>query len=160
MIDVIKIPEQRKGVLIGKKGSVKGKLEGKTRTKITIDDAVEIEGEPLEVLKAKEIIKAIGRGFSPETAFRLLDDEFRLVIINLGQESEKKIRRVFSRIIGKEGKCKKRIQMQTKTNICIYGKTISIIGSWEDVEKASDVICLLMEGKPHSYVYRRLEETR
>ncbi|MEE9323344.1 MAG: KH domain-containing protein [Candidatus Aenigmarchaeota archaeon] len=158
MIGTIKIPEQRKGVLIGKGGSVKEELENKTRTKISIDDGVEIEGEPLDVMKAKEIVKAMGRGFSPEMAFKLLNDDFRLVIISLGQETDKKMKRIFSRIIGRNGRCKKKIEMRTKTDICIYGKTVSIIGNWEDAGKASDVIGLLIEGKPHSYVYKYLEE--
>ncbi|UCC91943.1 MAG: RNA-processing protein [Candidatus Aenigmatarchaeota archaeon] len=158
MIDTAKIPEQRKGVLIGKGGSVKEEIESKTKTKISIDDAVEIEGEPLDVMKAKEIVRAIGRGFSPEKAFRLLNEEFRLIVISLGQETGKRMRRMFSRVIGREGKCKKKIELRTKTDICIYGKTISIIGEWQDVEKAEEVIELLIEGKPHSYVYKHLGE--
>ncbi|MCK4531517.1 MAG: RNA-processing protein [Candidatus Aenigmarchaeota archaeon] len=158
MIDEIKIPEQRKGILIGKKGSVKTEIGKKTGTVISIDDGIEIEGEALNVLKAKEIIKAIGRGFSPEKAFKLLDDEFRLIIISLGQETDKSMRRMFSRIIGRNGRCKRKVEMRTNTDICIYGKTVSIIGDWRDVEKASEVIDLLLRGKPHSYVYKRLEE--
>ena len=158
MIDEIKIPEQRKGILIGKKGSVKTEIGKKTNTVISIDDGIEIEGEALNVLKAKEIIKAIGRGFSPEKAFKLLDDEFRLIIISLGQETDKSMRRMFSRIIGRNGRCKRKVEMRTNTDICIYGKTVSIIGDWRDVEKASEVIDLLLRGKPHSYVYKRLEE--
>lgn len=158
MIDEIKIPEQRKGVLIGEKGSVKTEIGKKTNTVISIDDGIEIEGEALDVLKAKEIIKAIGRGFSPEKAFKLLDDEFRLIIISLGQETDKRMRRMFSRIIGRNGRCKRKVEMRTNTDICIYGKTVSIIGDWRDVEKASEVIDLLLRGKPHSYVYKRLEE--
>lgn len=158
MIDEIKIPEQRKGVLIGEKGLVKTEIGKKTNTVISIDDGIEIEGEPLNVLKAKEIIKAIGRGFSPEKAFKLLDDEFRLIIISLGQETDKSMRRMFSRIIGRNGRCKRKVEMRTNTDICIYGKTVSIIGDWRDVEKASEVIDLLLRGKPHSYVYKRLEE--
>lgn len=158
MIDEIKIPEQRKGVLIGEKGSVKTEIGKKTNTVISIDDGIEIEGEALDVLKAKEIIKAIGRGFSPEKAFKLLDDEFRLIIISLGQETDKSMRRMFSRIIGRNGRCKRKVEMRTNTDICIYGKTVSIIGDWRNVEKASEVIDLLLRGKPHSYVYKRLEE--
>jgi ribosomal RNA assembly protein len=158
MIEIIKIPEQRKGVLIGKDGSVKKELEEGTHTKVTVDDDIQLEGEALNVLKAREIVKAVGRGFSPENAFKLLDDEFRLVVISLGQETDKRMRRMFSRIIGREGKCKKRIEMLTGTNICIYGKTISIIGNWRDVEKANEVIELLIVGKPHSYVFKHLEE--
>ncbi len=158
MIDEIKIPEQRKGVLIGEKGLVKTEIGKKTNTVISIDDGIEIEGEALNVLKAKEIIKAIGRGFSPEKAFKLLDDEFRLIIISLGQETDKSMRRMFSRIIGRNGRCKRKVEMRTNTDISIYGKTVSIIGDWRDVEKASEVIDLLLRGKPHSYVYKRLEE--
>lgn len=158
MIDEIKIPEQRKGVLIGEKGLVKTEIGKKTNTVISIDDGIEIEGKALDVLKAKEIIKAIGRGFSPEKAFKLLDDEFRLIIINLEQETDKRMRRMFSRIIGRNGRCKRKVEMRTNTDICIYGKTVSIIGDWRNVEKASEVIDLLLRGKPHSYVYKRLEE--
>ncbi len=158
MIEIIKIPEQRKGVLIGKDGSVKRELEERTCTKLAIDDDIGIEGEALDVLKAKEIVKAIGRGFSPENAFKLLNDEFRLIVISLGQETDKSMRRIFSRIIGREGRCKKRIELRTRTDICIYGKTVSIIGDWKDVEKANEVIELIIEGKPHSYVYKHLEE--
>jgi len=158
MKDFVKIPERRKGVLIGKNGSVKAELEKATKTKIEVNEDVTIDGEPLNVMKARDIVKAIGRGFPPEKAFKLLDDEFRLVVISLGHESEKKMRRIFSRIIGSGGKCRKKIEMLTNTDICVYGKTVSIIGHWENVEKAGEVIEMLIEGKPHSYVYRRLEE--
>lgn len=160
MIDEIKIPEQRKGVLIGKDGSVKNEIEKKTDTVITIDDGIEIEGESLDVIKAKEIIRAIGRGFTPEKAFKLLDDDFRLVVINLGQETEKRMVRMFSRIIGRKGMCKRKIEMKTETDIVVFGKTVSIIGNWKDVEKAGEVIDLLLQGKPHSYCYKRLEESK
>ena len=119
---------------------------------------MEIEGDSLDVMKAKNIVKAIGRGFSPEKAFKLLNEEFRLIIISLGNESEKSMRRIFSRIIGTGETCKKRIEMRTHTDICVYGKTVSIIGNWRDAEKAGEIIEMLIEGKPHSYVYRCLEE--
>ncbi len=64
MIELVRIPEQRKGALIGKNGSVKKELEKKTHTSLTVGDDVEIDGEALDVLKAKEIVKAIGRGFA------------------------------------------------------------------------------------------------
>lgn len=160
MIEIIKIPEKRKGVLIGKDGLVKRELEEKTNTELRIDDDVEIEGESLNVLKAKEIVKAIGRGFSPEKAFKLLDDDFRLIVISLGQETDKSMRRIFSRIIGRNGKCKRKIGLRTNTDICIHGKTVSIIGGWKDVEKAEELIELLIKGKPHSYVYKCLEEMK
>jgi len=159
MIEIIKIPEQRKGVLIGKDGFIRKDLEKKTSTVITIGDGIEIEGESLDVMKAREIIKAIGRGFSPEHAFMLLDDDFRLIVITLGQETDKGMKRIFSRVIGREGKCRRKIEIRTKTHICVYGKTVSIIGNWRDVEKAEEVVELIIRGKPHSYAYKRLEDS-
>ena len=157
MNDFIKIPEQRKGVLIGKEGSVKKELEGLTKTKIEVNEDISIEGESLNVMKAKDIIKAIGRGFPPEKAFKLLDEENQLVVISLGNETKKTIRRMLSRVIGRRGLCKKRIEMRTKTDISIHGKTISIIGNWKDVEKAESAIEMILKGKTHSYVYKFLE---
>ena len=39
--------------------------------------------DPLSVWKARYIVKAIGRGFNPEIALKLMDDEMILEIINL-----------------------------------------------------------------------------
>lgn len=158
MIDVIKIPEQRKGVLIGKNGSVKKEIEKKTHTVLTIDDGIEIEGEALDVLKAKEIVKAVGRGFAPEKALKLLSEDYRLVVMSLGQENEKMMERIFSRIIGSGGKCRRNIERLTKTDISVYGKTISIIGKWNDTERASEAIEMIIQGKMHAYVYKCIEE--
>jgi len=160
MIETLRIPEQRKGALIGRDGSVKSELEKKTHTSIRVNEGVEIEGEALDVLKAKEIVKAIGRGFSPEKAFKLINDDFRLVVISLSDESEKRMKRLLSRIIGKGGKSRRTIETLTRTDMCVYGKTISIIGSWDDVEKANEAIELLLKGKTHAYVYRCLESSK
>lgn len=157
MIEIVKIPEQRKGVLIGKDGCVKKELEKRTHTKITIGESIEIEGEVLDVMKAKDIVRAIGRGFSPEKAFKLMDDDFRFVVISLSDKTERQRHRIFSRIIGKRGRCRRNLEMLTKTYISVYGKTISIIGNWQNVKKACDAIELLIEGKKHSYVYKYLE---
>jgi ribosomal RNA assembly protein len=157
MIEPVKIPEQRKGVLIGKDGSTKKGIEARTRTKITVNNGIEIDGEPLDVLKAKEIVKAIGRGFAPDKAMKLISDDYRLVVISLGDETEKRMKRIFSRIIGKAGKSRRILEHLTKTDICIYGKTISIIGNWSNAEKANEAIELLVKGKTHAYVYRCLE---
>jgi ribosomal RNA assembly protein len=159
MIEIVKIPERRKGVLIGKDGSVKKELEGKTNVKMRIDESVEIEGNSLDVLKVKEIVKAIGRGFSPEKAFKLLDENNRLIVITLGG-TEKYTKRMLSRVIGTKGKTKRSIEYFTKTDLSIYGKTISIIGEWSHVEKAREAVEFLLEGKPHSYVYRFLGKVK
>ncbi|MBN2042846.1 MAG: RNA-processing protein [Candidatus Aenigmarchaeota archaeon] len=157
MLEIVKIPERRKGVLIGADGSVKGRIEKSTNTVLTINDGVEIEGESLEVMKAKDIVKAVGRGFSPEKAMLLLSDDFRLVVISMEGERENTIKRLFARVIGTHGKTKRIIEKATETCISVYGKTVSIIGKWESAERAGKAIELLLEGKTHTYVYKFLE---
>ncbi|MCX6692390.1 MAG: KH domain-containing protein, partial [Methanoregula sp.] len=81
MIQEVKISGSRIGALIGKGGETKKVLEAKTHTTITIDSkegAVKVEGSEentVPLLRAVETINAINRGFSPERAFELLDDE-------------------------------------------------------------------------------------
>ena len=56
MIEFVRIPEERKAVLIGSGGSVKKKIEKETKTKIDIGEYIKIEGnDPLNFLKAKQI---------------------------------------------------------------------------------------------------------
>jgi len=74
-----RITKERIGVLIGKKGITKRNIEEKTKTKILVDSEeglVSIEGEEADgFLRAVEIVKAVARGFSPERAFTLFEDE-------------------------------------------------------------------------------------
>ena len=72
MVESLKVPQNRIGVIIGKKGATKNILEEKTQTKISIESkdglvtikpAKKIE-DPTLVWVARDIIKAIGRGFS------------------------------------------------------------------------------------------------
>ncbi|RKX97225.1 MAG: RNA-processing protein, partial [Spirochaetes bacterium] len=60
MFQSVLIPEERKAVLIGKKGETKKMIERSTNSRIEINDSVDIYGEGLEVLKAANIVKAIG----------------------------------------------------------------------------------------------------
>lgn len=161
MIEIMRIPEERKGILIGKNGKVKDRIEDRTGTKLRVNDGIEIEGDDaIKVMIAKEIVTAIGRGFSPSNSLRLLDESFRLIVISLGNETKNTRERLFSRVIGTKGKAKRIIEKHTKTKICVYGKTVSIIGEWDCAERAKEAVEYLLEGKPHSFVYKMLEEKR
>lgn len=159
MIQIILIPEQRKPVLIGKDGSVKKELELKTKTKITVRNDVRVEGDSLDVLKAKEIVKAIGRGFAPEKAFSLLDDDYQLYIISLEKETRNTIKRIMARIIGKKGAARKKIEEKTGCFVSVYGKTVSLIGPAVNLDKAIEAVERLISGRSHAYVYSRLERS-
>jgi ribosomal RNA assembly protein len=164
----VKIPQDRIGVLIGHNGFVKEDIERKSESRITIDSTegeVSIEGreggDPLKMLRVVEVIKAIGRGFSPENAFALLNDDFLLFeVISLSHLSPKTLNRVKGRIIGKNGKTRQVLENLTDVKISVYGKTVSLIGYEDRIRTAHDAIELLIRGSPHSSVYNFLERKR
>ena len=160
------IPEDRIGVLIGKEGEVKERIEKETGCKLKISSktgVVKIECEdPIGFLRAQDVIKAIAYGFNPDIAMKLLQDEFIVLeIIDLtGYVSPKHLERVKGRIIGKEGKMRKFIEDTLDVNVSVYGKTVAIIGDAESVAAAREAILMLVEGAQHSTVQRFLERKR
>ncbi|ATZ61013.2 MAG: KH domain-containing protein [Methanosarcinales archaeon Met12] len=163
----IKVPAERVGVIIGNKGVTKKTIEERSGTTIRIDSesgSIEIESlDPIGEMNAGEVIKAIGRGFSEENAFRLLDDETLVSdIIDLSKifTTQKDIMRIKGRIIGKDGRAREVIENLSDVKISVYGKTIGIIGAIERVEIARRAIGMLIDGAPHGAVYSYLEKQR
>jgi len=168
----LKIPRERVGVLIGPEGKTKKHVEEKLKVELQIDseagDVIITMAEnadyPSTLFKAKDLVTAIGRGFSPEHAFRLVrDEEAVLDVIDLRSafgKSEADIKRVQGRIIGMNGKTRRIIEELTDTNVSVYGHTVSIIGSVEQVQIARDAIEMLVKGSMHGTVYRFLHRKR
>jgi len=164
----LKIPLDRVAVLIGKKGSIKKFIESKTGINLDINskegDVKLIENEkvdPLILLKVETIIKAIGRGFSPENAFMLFDDEMDFYYFNVQDYVGKRnthIKRLKGRIIGKEGKTKRVLEELTESKIVVYGHTISIISSNINMNIIKKAIDMLLTGTKQATVYRFLEK--
>jgi len=137
----------------------KNYLERNLRVKLRINEEGEvmIRGEnSLDVYLAKKIITAISRGFKVKEAMKLAREDYVLEVINIHDvvgDSKKTVTRVKSRVIGREGTCKKRIEEETNTDISIYGKTISVIGECEDARIAREAILMLLSGCKHSSTY-------
>lgn len=164
-MEEIKIPKGRVAVLIGKGGEIKRIIEkeGNVKLKINSEGNVEIEGENIDIFETKPVIKAIGRGFNPETACLLLDEDYCLEVLDITEfsgKSKKKLIRLRSRCIGKEGKARTNIEDMTNTEICIYGKTIAIIGRIDDVDIAKQGIISLLNGAPHGNVYKLIQKRK
>ena len=168
----VKIPKSRIGALIGRNASTKELIERKLGVQLEVDSesgdiGVSLAAEttdPSMLFRAKEIILSIGRGFSPEKAGRLLDDEeSMLIIIDLRDfvgKSESDIKRLSGRVIGKEGKTRRLIEELTDTYVSVYGHTISIIGSVEEAEIAKQAVEMFIRGRLHASVYRFLHAKR
>ncbi|RLE45469.1 hypothetical protein DRJ25_05625 [Candidatus Woesearchaeota archaeon] len=68
--------------------------------------------------------------------------------------------RVKGRVIGREGKTRELIEETTETTVCVYGKTIGILGRPENVMIARKAVENLLKGSTHSSVYKWLEKRR
>ncbi|UCE96416.1 MAG: RNA-processing protein [Candidatus Bathyarchaeota archaeon] len=168
----VKIPKRRIGTLIGPNATTKELIESKLGIQLDIDSesgdvTIKLspeETDPSRLFRAKETVLAIGRGFSPEKARKLLDDEEAMLIIvdlrNFVGKSESDIKRVCGRIIGREGKTRRLIEELTDTYVSVYGHTVSIIGPIEETEIARQAVEMLIRGRLHTSVYRFLHSKR
>ncbi|MCW7071837.1 MAG: KH domain-containing protein [Methanophagales archaeon] len=164
----VRIPLDRVGALIGRDGTVKGILEKKSETKIAVDSnegEVCVEGveggDPVKVLGAAEVVKAVGRGFSPEKALALLDDDFVLLdLVSLAHLSPKTLKRVKGRVIGQNGRTRRTVENLAGVKISVYGKTVGLIGHSHQIRTAREAVEMLINGSPHSAVYSFLERRR
>lgn len=158
-IQAIKIPKKRIPIIRKKKEEI----EKRTKTKIEINDEIKIKGESLDSWIARDIIKAVGRGFDLDTAFLLLNEEYVFDMIDITEwagKSKNDLIRLRGRAIGREGKARKTIEEATSTYMCISGKTISIIGLAQNVAIARKAMAMLLGGSQHSTVFRFLERAR
>ncbi len=159
----VRVPEDRVGVLIGKDGESKQKFQELTDCSMTIDDnLVKVEGDIIDELKAQEIVKAIGRGFSSERAFRLLEEGKMLHIMDIDRyaDTSNDRERLKGRVIGRDGEARKHIEKETETDISVYGGTIGIIGKGSNIEVAQEAVKMLLKGSNHSTAYTYMEKNR
>lgn len=166
----VKVSLDRIGALVGKNGKVKQEIEKACAVSLLIDSKtgeVKITGKGdvmrLQPFKAVDLVTAISRGFSPERAFRLLDEETVFNVIDLTDyagKSPNALTRLKGRIIGLGGKSRKIIEDLTGTYISVYGHTAALIGRVEEVRQASEAIDLLASGSPHKTVYNTLQRAR
>jgi ribosomal RNA assembly protein len=168
----VRIPKERVGVLVGPDGKVKQKIEERLMVELQVESESggvtivlsERTNDPSLLFRAKDVVTAIGRGFSPEHAFRLLRNEddifdfidFRVVF----GRSESDIKRVKGRIIGANGKTRKLIEELTDASVIVYGHTVGFIGTFEQVDVARNAVQMLIDGSQHHTVYKYLQRKR
>ena len=163
MEEFVSIPEERMKILRADPRIIK-KIQELTKAKIKLSDEIIIESKDAILRhRLKEVFKAFGRGFDSETALTLLDEDYVLDLIEITEFAGKSVNRqkvLRGRIIGREGKTKKKIETVCDVKISIHGKTVAIIGKWKNVNLARESVEKLLSGSEHSSVYRFLEEQK
>jgi ribosomal RNA assembly protein len=167
----VRIPKDRVGTLVGPEGKTKQYIESKLHVKLEVETEgsvtitlLENATDPSMLLKAKDVVTAIGRGFVPETAFRLIrneDDIYDMIDLRLiFGRSDSDIKRIKGRIIGTEGKTRRLIEELTDADVVVYGHTVGIIGSFEEADAARNAVQMIVDGCEHHTVYSYLQKKR
>ena len=161
----VKVPQDRIGVLIGEGGETMREIERRAEVRLDIDSesgsvAVDSVGDPVAGLVAPDIVRAVGRGFKPDEALSLLDDDLRMFeLIDLADQTRNKndLQRQKGRLIGENGRTRELMEELTGAEVVIYGSTLGIIGQPEEVEAVRRATKMILDGAPHGAVYSFLE---
>lgn len=167
----IRIPLERVGVLIGTSGMVKATVEKKFHVRLEVEGrsgniSITLDPgytDPGALFRARDIIMSIGRGFSPEKAFRLFGEETVFGVIDLREifgKSDSDISRIKGRLIGRGGKARRLIEELSGASICVYGHTVAMIGDQSQFDVAKEAIERLIRGDQHKSVYTFLQRKR
>jgi len=167
--EVVRVPVERVGAVIGKEGGTKRFLEKEMGVTLRVDSKeglVTVKSEKAlktDPFSATRVIEAIGRGFSPQRARRLLDDGTALEVIDLRDyagRSVNSLERIRGRVIGLKGKSRRVIEELTACHLSVYGRTVAIIGEASEVQLASEAVRSLATGSQHKTVYNSLQKAR
>ncbi|MDR3283262.1 MAG: KH domain-containing protein [Candidatus Methanoplasma sp.] len=166
----VRIPADRVGTLIGKDGETKKIIERMSGIRIRVDSEgvvtfnEEAEGaDPLMALKIMDVIKAVGRGFNPDRAVRLFEDDEYFEAIDLKEvvgDHKNQLGRIRSRLIGTGGKTRAIIEDLTGCYMSVYGNTVALIGNSVSLPVAKHAVELILNGSEHATVYHYLENQR
>lgn len=165
---LVRIPVERVGAVIGKEGATKRFLEDEMGVKLSVDSkegVVTVSADSLKTdpFSATRVIEAIGRGFSPQRAKRLLDEGAAMEVVDLRDyagRSVNSLARIRGRVIGLKGKSRRVIEELTGCHLSVYGRTVAVIGDADEVRLASDAVRSLATGSQHKTVYNALQKAR
>ena len=169
-VEGIRIPQRRVAILVGHDGSVVREIHDRSGVwlhvesesgDVTFDDSKAFDAGL--TMMVREIVRAVGRGFPPEMAMRLFQDDTYLEVLDLQDYVGKRpnhVARVRARLIGTHGKTRIIIEETTGANMRIEGDTVGILGDIQEVALAKEAVEMIISGAPHSAVYKMLERRR
>ncbi len=159
-MEQILIPHKRSRKLTEDK-TLLADLRAKLKCKISIEDGNEVvlDGEPYDEYNARMVVQAFGRGFDVQKAYKLLTDNYFFKSVDLKPlfHTREQIHRVEARIIGREGKTKEYIEAVSGVDMEIFGNTVSMIGTTEQIRVADAAMQVLLGGGTHKKAYRVME---
>ena len=166
---LLRIPLDRVGVLIGKKGETKARIEEACAVTLSVDGQsgeVTVRSTSVEegTRSGRQTSSRPSRGGSRRRGRSSCSTQISaLEILDLRDyagKSENNLERIKGRIIGLHGKSRRVIEELTKCDVSVYGKTVAIIGEPTELRLAKDAIEKLAAGSQHKSVYNMLQRAR
>jgi ribosomal RNA assembly protein len=162
----VKIPRDRIAVLVGNDGETKEAIEAHDVTLDVDSETGEVairSDDAVVELDAQSVVRAIGRGFSPEHALHLFGDDYYFELLDMrdyvGKKS-KDVHRIAGRVIGKNGRSRRVIEDLAGVYLSVYGTTVGIIGQPRGLDVALEAVRMLLNGADHSTVFHFLEKEK
>lgn len=75
-------------------------------------------------------------------------------------KSKNSMERIKGRVIGYSGKARRVIEELTGTHLSVYGHTVAVIGTTNQVRQTQEALDMLASGSPHKAVYSMLQRKR
>src|SRR5262245_39963111 len=118
----------------------------------------------MEAFRAVEVITAISRGFSPERAYRLFENEEILFqqmdSHDYAGKSPNALERIKGRIIGEDGKARRMVEELSGAYVSVHGHMAGFVGNFHEVKLATDAIAMLEKGSMNKNVYKMLQDAK
>lgn len=165
-----RVPKDRIAVLIGKSGKTRKMIEKACEGDLSIDSksgdvsiSWSAEADPIRRMKVPDVITAIGRGFSPDRAVQLLEDNVFLRMYDIREwvgRQPNQTRRMRSRLIGTNGRIRTLIEEISRCEIAVYGSTVAVLGDNDGLSLAAPAIEGILGGSEHGTVLFGLEQDK
>ena len=98
--------------------------------------------DPYAILKARDLVKLLARSVPVQQAIKIMEDEVQCEIIKISGLVRNKDRFVKrrQRLLGPNGSTLKALELLTKCYILVQGNTVSVMGSFQGLKQARQVI--------------------
>ena len=140
----------------------KKKLQEVLNVKITNNGKdVFISGTPEEEYVAEKVILALNLGFPFSVALLIKEKNFLFEVLNIKDYTKNKnLKRIRSRIIGRNGRVLSTLSSLTKSYFEIKENKVGIISQPESIENCQNAIISIINGSKQSKVYSFLEKNQ
>ncbi len=131
-----------------------------TQIKIPLSDILTMD-HSYRTYVCQKVVEAMNHGFSPRKAFKLLDPQTNLDIIDLEDvvgTSKSKLKRYKGRLIGQNGSIRRAVEEYARVHMSVYRRYLGLIGEYQPLQTAKTAVSMLLKGQSHKVVIAFLQK--